>query len=59
MTSDYGIGAVLSHNMPDGSEKPVSFMSRMLNRAEWKYSQIEKEAVGVSRFHSYLVVLAT
>ena len=55
--SDYGIGAALSHKMPNGSEKPVAFMSRTLNRAELKYSQIEKEAlacmVGVSRFHSY------
>ncbi len=56
--SDYGIGAVLSHIMPDGSEKPVGFMSRTLNGTERKYSQIEKEAlaciVGVTRFHSFL-----
>ena len=56
--SNYGIGAVLSHQMPDGSEKPVGFMSRTLNEAERKYSQIEKETlacvIGISRFHSYL-----
>ena len=56
--SDYGIGAVLSHVMPDGSEKPVGFFSRSLSQTERKYSQIEKEAlacvVGVTRFHSYL-----
>ena len=44
--------------MPDGSEKPVGFMSRTLNEAERKYSQIEREAlacvIGISRFHSYL-----
>ena len=56
--SDYGIAAVLSHWMPDGLEKPVGFMSRTLNEAERKYSQIEKKAlacvIGISRFHSYL-----
>ena len=56
--SDYGIGAVLSHVMPDGSEKPVGFFSRTLTPTEQKYSQIEKEGlacvVGVTRFHSYL-----
>ena len=56
--SDFGIGAVLSHKMPDSTEKPVGFVSRTLNESEKKYSQIEKEAlacvVGVTRFHSYL-----
>ena len=29
--SAYGIGAVLSHKMPDGSEKPVGFVFRTLS----------------------------
>ena len=56
--SDYGLGVVLSHEMANGTEKPVGFYSRTLSDTERKYSQIEKEAlacvVGVTRFHSYL-----
>lgn len=51
-------GAVLSHKMPSGEEKPVGFMSRTLTPTERKYSQLDKEALaivfGVKRFHAYL-----
>ena len=40
-----GFGAVLSHIMPDGEERPIQFVSRSLMRAEQKYSQIEREGL--------------
>ncbi|GBM08350.1 hypothetical protein AVEN_108354-1 [Araneus ventricosus] len=56
--SPVGVGCVLSHIYPDGSERPIAFASKPLSKTEQKYSQIDKEALAivwaVKKFHLYL-----
>ena len=56
--SPFGVGAVIAHVMPDGKERPISYVSRTLSKAEKNYSQLDKEALALifatKKFHVYL-----
>ena len=56
--SPFRVGAVLSHCMEDGSERPIAYASHSLSVAERKYSQLANEALaifhGVKHFHQYV-----
>jgi len=56
--SPSGVGAVLAHIMPDGTERTVGYASRTLNNGEHRYSQVDKEGLavifGVKKFHIQL-----
>ena len=43
----YALGAVLSQIQPDGSERPVCFSSKTLDRAQQQYTTTERECLAV------------
>ena len=53
-----GVGAMISHVLPGGEEKPIAYASKSLTQSERNYPQIEKEALslvfGVRKFHQFL-----
>lgn len=54
----HGLGCILSHVFPDGTEKPIAYASRTLSDAEKNYAQIEREGLaiifGLTKFNQYL-----
>ena len=56
--SPHGIGAVISHVMPNCVEQLIVLTSGTLSNSESNYAQLEKEALtlifGVRKFHMYL-----
>ena len=50
-----GLGAILAQKQDDGTIKPISYASKSLSKQEQRYSQTERDALGVvwagERFH--------
>ena len=54
----YGVETVSTHSMPDGTERPIAFASRILTNSEQEYAQLERDALKtifcINKFHEFL-----
>jgi RNase H-like domain found in reverse transcriptase len=54
------LGVVLSHIMPDKTERPIAYGSRSLTKSEANYSQIDKKVTamfwGLKKYFQYCLL---